>query len=82
MPVLQIETGSGDRTCFNKSTRKWCKFYGTVRFGQIPVCMLFPGGDGEPVTLLETSKPNLEGWVLRCKKCVDSTMGGVNATKI
>jgi hypothetical protein len=40
-----------------------------MKFGQVPVCGLFPA-DRAVYTALEENKPG--GWVLRCKACLDA----------
>jgi hypothetical protein len=62
---LPIEIDCGDQTCA-KEPGKFCRFFGQVKFGTIPVCMLFPSVDNSH-TILEQGP---DGWTLRCTECL------------
>ena len=46
--TLKIQVECGETTCA-KEPGKFCRFFGTMRFGTIPICMLFPS-DNEAFT--------------------------------
>ena len=62
--MLAIEIKCGEKTCA-KEPGKFCEMFGTVRFGQIPICRLFPSEDAAYTKLKEK-----DGWVLRCEQCI------------
>jgi hypothetical protein len=64
---LTIEVGCGEKTCAY-APKQFCAFFGSRKFGQIPVCMLFPELPGDSVTVLETQGE----WTLRCAACLES----------
>ena len=64
---LTIEIECGENTCASKPGQ-FCKYMGSVKFGQVPVCCLFPSEKETSWTLLEEK----DGWVQRCKPCIDS----------
>lgn len=65
--TLRIKIVAGEHTCASKSG-EFCKFFGTTRFGTLPVCWLFPSPtDG--FTVLEEK----DGWTQRCAACKDAS---------
>lgn len=67
---LNIKINCGERTCAS-AKGKFCKFMGSIKFGQIPLCMLFPS-QLEPYTKITTTPPDGLGWALRCEECLKS----------
>ena len=65
--LLTIDIECGVDTCASKKG-KFCKFFGSRKFGQIPVCTLFPS-DISTFTKLEEK----EGWTQRCGACKEAT---------
>lgn len=63
MRRLVIEIDCGEDTCAS-APRKFCAFLGSRKFGQHPVCRLFPGGGQSFTDLTESG-----GWVQRCAAC-------------
>lgn len=61
---LNINIECGVVTCAYEKG-KFCRFLGSKKLGQVPVCMLFPDENGSH-TILKTS----DGWVQRCKACL------------
>lgn len=61
----------GEKTCASRPG-KFCVYFGSRKFGQDPICMLFPNfsysGQTEHYTHLEEK----DGWVQRCKACIDA----------
>ena len=74
MPLLQISIDSGDQTCAS-APGKFCQFFGSIKFGQIPVCRLFPdqesNGTQESYTILEDNTNS--GWTKKCQACLDAS---------
>jgi len=66
--ILSIHCG--ELTCASEPG-KFCQFLGSMKLGQIPVCMLFPSKDGSH-TVLKNNKDNGEGWTLRCRDCLQN----------
>ena len=64
--TLSIVIESGEKTCAS-SVGEFCRFIGSIKFGQIPVCILFPSGK-DSFTVLDTK----DGWTQRCKDCIES----------
>ena len=65
--ISTIQFAHGEKTCaVDKGV--FCRWQGTMGFGQRAVCMLF--GD-EP---LREDKPY--GWLMRCQQCIDAFGGG------
>lgn len=60
----------GDTTCASKPG-KFCRFYGSRNFGQVPVCTLFPAERG-----WFTDLPEKDGWVQRCPACLEAEKEG------
>jgi hypothetical protein len=67
METLKVAVNCGKTTCA-KEPGKFCQFFGTVKFGQVPVCRLFPT-DSESFTKLEDK----DGWTQRCEACSNSS---------
>lgn len=57
----------GEKTCAS-SPGKFCKFFGSRRFGTIACCLLFPDKEGLSFTELDTD--NDGEWTLRCEDCL------------
>lgn len=66
MPELTIRIECGKKTCA-KEPGKFCKFFGTKKFGSIPTCCLFPSED-QIYTELEV----VNDWTVRCQACLDA----------
>ena len=64
---LTIDIECGINTCA-KVPGVFCKYFGTIKFGIIPVCMLFPSKMNS-FTILEVLPP--DGWAMRCKECLN-----------
>ena len=70
--VIAIKITSGDKTCANKPG-DFCKYLGSIKFGSISVCMLFPNNNNNNTLKGDTSYTILEekdGWVQRCEDCL------------
>jgi hypothetical protein len=63
---LKIEIECGETTCA-VSPGNFCRFFGTIKFGQIFVCRLFPS-EKDYTLLKETT-----GWVQRCTACLTAS---------
>lgn len=63
---LNIQINCGDSTCASKPG-EFCNFFATTHFGMTPVCSLFQT-EKEFYTPLNQK----DGWVQRCKDCLDS----------
>ena len=63
---LSLAVVCGDTTCASEPG-KFCQFFGTRNFGQVPVCMLFPPDVGTSTPLFEK-----DGWVQRCSACLEA----------
>lgn len=74
MPKVTFELQCGEKHCYNKKTKKQCKFLGSVRFGTIPVCLLFRD---ESLSSSRYSEQQLredeQHCVLRCEQCLKAT---------
>ena len=67
MTTLSIAIECGKTTCASEPG-KFCKFFGTMRFGTIPLCRLFPS-EGDSCTELK----DVGGWIQRCDDCLQHT---------
>lgn len=67
MKTLKFDISCGEKTCAHEKG-KFCRFFGSRRFGTIPCCVLFPTEDNS-FTELETGD---DGWVLRCNDCLET----------
>jgi hypothetical protein len=68
--TLKVDIECGEKTCASEAG-KFCEFFGSIKFGQVPVCTLFPSGEENrysPHTILVEK----DGWTQRCTKCLDS----------
>ena len=63
---LNIEINCGDKTCAS-SPGNFCRFYGTMRMGTTPICLLFSTDDSNVVPLKEDG-----GWLMRCEQCLNA----------
>jgi hypothetical protein len=64
--ILKIEIECGEKTCAIEP-KKFCHYFGTVKFGSIPTCCLFPSKDKDrPWTDLK----EVDGWAMRCADCL------------
>jgi hypothetical protein len=61
----------GEKTCATEPG-KFCKFFGTKKFGIIPVCVLFPSDIGAFTVLREGNGLSIGSgfWTLRCNECL------------
>jgi len=66
MITLEININCGEKTCASEPN-KFCKFCGAKKFGQIPICSLFPSENDCHTELIE-----INGWIQRCKTCLQS----------
>lgn len=69
MATVVINIRCGERTCA-RTAGEFCQYFGSIRFGMVPVCRLFPSDDNS-YTELEA----VDGWTLRCKDCLTLTKG-------
>ena len=69
MAQLKLALECDKETCFNKSSKKFCQFFGAVHFGQTAVCRLFPSDD-RSYTKLRNSQDDGLGYSLRCEQCL------------
>lgn len=60
MRILEIRINCGETTCAIKKG-KFCEWFSTKKFGQIPYCKLFN------TELIEEN-----GWTKRCDECIMS----------
>lgn len=68
--ILRIEIKCGENTCAS-APGEFCRFLGSVKFGSVPVCMLFPS-ETESYTFLKTDTGTPMGWVQRCAACKEA----------
>ena len=66
---LEIIIECGEHTCASEPG-KFCRFLGSMRFGTIPLCLLFPDRESSH-TLLEEK----DGWLQRCDACKEHSHG-------
>jgi hypothetical protein len=66
--VIEIIIEHGGETCA-VSPEKFCKYFGIIYFGTIPVCRLFPSYDDNSHTFLKEKY----GWIQRCEACIKAT---------
>lgn len=66
--MLRIPIVCGATTCASEPG-VFCRFLGSIRFGSVPVCTLFPS-TLESYTFLETDTP--DGWIQRCDACKEA----------
>ena len=71
--VVCIPIKCGETTCAS-APGKFCRFLGGAKFGQVPVCRLFPSEAGSYTELDDSS-----GWALRCQACLDNTLDAKKA---
>lgn len=64
--VIKLEIECGETTCASEPG-KFCRFVGAMRFGTIPICLLFPDRES-PHTRLEDK----DGWLQRCPQCMEN----------
>lgn len=52
---------------------KFCKFFGTMRFGTEAICMLFPSENNKVSKSGSHTELKMgdDGWTKRCKACLD-----------
>lgn len=70
--TLKIDIECGEKTCAS-APLKLCEFFGSMEFGQVPVCLLFLSGEDNKFsshTVLEEK----DGWTQRCSRCLDSQL--------
>jgi hypothetical protein len=60
---LRVYIDSGFETCA-RAPGEFCPFMGTIKFGLVPICRLFPSRDATHTVLYEK-----DGWVQRCPAC-------------
>ena len=72
MPKVSFDLQCGLSHCYNKKTKKRCSFIGAMRFGTIPVCLLFRDKSGAEQQLSEDE----QHCVLRCTQCLEATKTG------
>lgn len=63
---LTLTVNCGKTTCASKPGR-FCRFFGSRKFGQVPICTLFPDELGTNTFLQEQ-----DGWVQRCPACLEA----------
>ena len=69
MGQITIDINCGKTTCASKPG-EFCQFFGTMRFGTVPLCRLFPS-IGDTFTELHEK----DGWVQRCDSCLEHVKG-------
>jgi hypothetical protein len=69
MKTLKIDIYCGTKTCYNFETKTMCKYVGSMKFGQVPLCTLFPSVNNTYTLLNEDTKECL----LRCEQCLESS---------
>lgn len=73
---LRLDVDCGEKTCA-KAPGEFCRFFGSRKFGSVPVCMLFPNpfpGHKDPHSA--TPLREVDGWTLRCQACLDAEEKG------
>jgi hypothetical protein len=65
--TIKLHIQCGEKTCAYESG-KFCHYFGTIHFGQIAVCRLFPT---EHNTFTDLKEEN--GWTLRCDECLKAS---------
>lgn len=73
--TITIELQCGKNTCASEPG-KFCQFLGTVRFGTIDVCRLFPDED-----TAWTRLHHVNGWLHRCHACILAERDGAVENK-
>lgn len=68
MRKITLEIDCDDERCLPPGSR--CAYFGAVKFGQVPVCTLFPSDEGS-YTELHNTKADGTGFTLRCQECKD-----------
>lgn len=66
MPSITIKLNCGPLTCASEPG-KFCQYLGTVRFGTIDICRLFPDEDAAYTKLHQ-----FDGWLHRCPACLEA----------
>lgn len=66
LKIIKIEIKCGENTCAS-APGVFCRFLGTVRFGAVSVCRLFPDHTDSHTVLDE-----VDGWVQRCDACKEA----------
>ncbi len=71
--TVKLEIECGETTCASEPGM-FCKYVGAVKFGTVPVCMLFPFDRGGHYTFLRevTDEPR-KGWLKRCTACMEAS---------
>ena len=64
MKSITLKVDCGETTCAS-TPGNFCQFFGTMRFGTVPLCRLFPS-IGDTFTELHEK----DGWVQRCASCI------------
>jgi hypothetical protein len=67
--TLEFKIECGEFTCASEHG-KFCRFFGSIRYGLDAVCRLFPTKE-ESFTRLEVNEgSHMTGWTLRCEECL------------
>ena len=72
--IIKVECGL--ETCASEPG-KFCSYMGSVKFGQVSVCRLFPSAE-DSYTVLTEDEPG--GWVQRCPECLKA--GGCDLRRL
>ena len=67
--VLKIEIECGNTTCASEPA-KFCKYYGSRKFGQVYCCCLFGEDRGYKRSYTELEIKG--GWIQRCAACLEA----------
>ena len=69
--LLKIPIECGEKTCASEPG-KFCLYFGTKKFGQIAVCLLFRD---QSVRSLDSAQEldDKDGWTQRCYQCLEAT---------
>ena len=76
MPQVTFDLQCGAKHCYNKKTKKRCSFLGSVRFGTIPVCLLFRDKSRDSRYSEQQLREDEQHCVLRCEQCLEATKSG------
>jgi len=63
---LKLSIDVGSTTCASEPG-KFCPYFGSMKFGCISCCCLFPSRDRAYTILYDK-----DGWVQRCQACLDA----------
>ncbi len=68
---IKFKINCGEKTCASEPGN-FCKFFGSIKFGLVPVCMLLPSKHNSYTELFQDHSEGSTsyGWTLRCEECL------------